>query len=116
MARVIIDATIPDLHTTGKADIAGCALSIAYTDDPKVVRPEDFVIFSVQHECVWHRDTVFDIPAAMPPCSNGKCMCSWWWVHHSDGGSDQMVSSLRYFLFFSVITLLNSIRRLSNAT
>ena len=63
-----------DLHTSGHADLAGCALSIAYASNARDVRPEDFVVFSVQHECVWHRDTVFDVPADMPPCPNGKCM------------------------------------------
>ncbi|KAF8591350.1 hypothetical protein K439DRAFT_1611346 [Ramaria rubella] len=79
-----------NLHTTGHNDLGGCALSIAYTNDAKVVRPEDMVVFSVQQECVWHRDTVFDVPVNMPPCPDGKCMCSWWWIHHSDGGLDQM--------------------------
>ena len=82
-----------DLHTSGLNDAAGCALSIAYTDNAKNVRPEDMTIFSVQHQCVWHRDTVFEVPADMPPCPNGKCMCSWWWIHNSDGGLDQMVST-----------------------
>ncbi|KIJ36911.1 hypothetical protein M422DRAFT_33969 [Sphaerobolus stellatus SS14] len=84
------DGTAGNLHTTGKADTNGCVLAIAYTDDPKVVRPEDFVVFSVQQTCVWHRDTVFEVPADMPPCPNGKCMCSWFWIHNSNGGSDQM--------------------------
>jgi len=90
-----------DLHTTGHADVNGCALSIAYTSDPKVVRPEDFTVFSVQQDCVWHRDTVFEVPANMPPCPNGKCMCSWWWIHNSNGGTDQMASGFAItFLLF----------------
>ncbi|GJJ14990.1 hypothetical protein Clacol_009260 [Clathrus columnatus] len=67
------DGDAGNLHTNSKADVAGCALAIAYTDDAKVVRPEDFTVFSVQQVCVWHRDTVFEVPAAMPPCPNGKC-------------------------------------------
>ncbi|KAF8519414.1 hypothetical protein JB92DRAFT_2898387 [Gautieria morchelliformis] len=84
------DGGAGNLHTSGHSDIAGCVLSIAYTDNAKTVRPEDMVVFSVQHECVWHRDTVFDVPADMPPCPNGKCMCSWWWIHNSNGGLDQI--------------------------
>ncbi|KAF8519415.1 hypothetical protein JB92DRAFT_2786777 [Gautieria morchelliformis] len=84
------DGKSGNLHTSGHPDVAGCALSIAYTDNARTVRPEDMTIFSVQHDCVWHRDTYFDIPANMPACPNGKCMCSWWWIHNSDGGSDQM--------------------------
>ncbi|KAF8524302.1 hypothetical protein BU17DRAFT_84899 [Hysterangium stoloniferum] len=79
-----------NLHTSGHSGLAGCALSIAYTDNAKNVRPEDMTVFSIQHECVWHMNTVFAIPANMPPCPNGKCMCSWWWIHKSEGGSDQM--------------------------
>jgi Lytic polysaccharide monooxygenase AA14 len=68
------------------------------------------VVFSVQPECVWHRDTVFEIPADMPPCPNGKCMCSWWWIHPSDGGSDQNVrahqsrSSLLFLMPVSIVS------------
>ena len=108
-----------DLHTTGKGDLGGCALSIAYTSDPKVVRPEDMVVFSVQHECVWHRDAKFDIPADMPPCTEGKCMCSWWWIHASDGGSDQIVRLTFpvYLGKYWLISLHNSsIRPHSSAT
>lgn len=77
-------------HTNGISDLGGCALAVAYNSDPNSVKPEDFVVFSVQHTCVWTKNTYFDIPADMPPCPNGKCICSWNWIHLADAGSEQM--------------------------
>lgn len=60
-------------------NLRGCALAIAYKSNAQEVRPEDFVVFSVNHYCVKQLRTVFDIPAGMPPCPNGKCVCAWFW-------------------------------------
>jgi len=77
-------------HTNGIDDLGGCAISIAYKSDVNDVTPDDFVIISVNHTCVWTRFTAFDIPAEMPPCPGGKCICAWHWIHNSDSGSEQM--------------------------
>jgi len=58
--------------------LRGCALAIAYKSDAKQVKPEDFVVFSVQHRCVKDRKTQFDVPK-LPRCPNGKCVCAWFW-------------------------------------
>jgi len=76
-------------HTTGINDLGGCALAVAYKSDFRDVKPEDFVVFSVQHKCVWTRWTSFDVPQAMPPCPNGKCICAWFWIHSPNSGSEQ---------------------------
>jgi len=76
-------------HTNGVDDLGGCALSIAYKSDINEVQPEDLVVFSVQQKCVWNRFTHFDIPADMPACPNGKCICAWHWAHRADSGSEQ---------------------------
>lgn len=66
------------LHAgTGEDQLLGCGLAIAYKDDPFSVQPEDFVIFSVNTECVKTMRTTFDVPANMPNCKNGKCTCAW---------------------------------------
>lgn len=64
----------------------GCGLGIAYTDDAKSVKPEDFTIFSVNHTCVWTRNTRYEIPEDLPPCPNGKCTCFWGWIHAEGNG------------------------------
>jgi len=81
-----VPASNGPLHTADASDTGGCALAIAYTDDIWSVKPEDLTVFSVQQECVWKRETTFDIPADMPPCPNGKCICSWQWQHKSQRG------------------------------
>lgn len=73
----------------GPNDLTGCALAIAYKPDVTTIQPEDFVVFSVNHTCVWSRFTDFQVPAKMPPCPPGGCHCAWFWIHASDSGSEQ---------------------------
>lgn len=65
-------------------------MAIAYKSDVSQVQPEDFVVFSVNHRCIWDRYTDFQIPANMPECPNGKCTCAWFWQHREDAGGDEM--------------------------
>ena len=69
----------------------GCALAITYESDVTKVKPEDFTIFSVNHTCVWYRDTDFSVPARMPPCPEGGCICAWFWIHSEDSGDEQSI-------------------------
>ncbi|KII89670.1 hypothetical protein PLICRDRAFT_108010 [Plicaturopsis crispa FD-325 SS-3] len=77
-------------HTTGEDDVKGCALAIAQKPNATDVQPEDFVVFSVNHTCVWNRFTDFQVPADMPACPEGGCTCAWFWIHSPDSGSEQM--------------------------
>ncbi|CAE6451815.1 unnamed protein product [Rhizoctonia solani] len=78
------------IHANNENDLGGCALAIAYKSEASEVKPEDFVVFSVNHRCVWDRFTDFQIPANMPECPNGKCICGWYWQHREDAGGDEM--------------------------
>jgi hypothetical protein len=80
---------VEQFHTNGSDYLGGCALSVAYKSDIHEVVPEDLVIFSVNHTCVWNLHTYFEIPKAMPPCPNGKCICAWHWVHRFGYGPGQ---------------------------
>ncbi|CAD6571688.1 MAG: hypothetical protein CYPHOPRED_004554, partial [Cyphobasidiales sp. Tagirdzhanova-0007] len=42
------------IHAADQADAKGCALAIAYTNDVYSIAPEDFVVFSTNHTCVWN--------------------------------------------------------------
>ncbi|KAF8460521.1 hypothetical protein BDZ91DRAFT_664316 [Kalaharituber pfeilii] len=71
----------PAAHAGPNVDpkmLRGCGLAIAYKSDAKQVKPEDFVVFSVNHKCVKNRKTVFNVPK-LPKCPNGKCICAWFW-------------------------------------
>ncbi|PPQ63558.1 hypothetical protein CVT24_004855 [Panaeolus cyanescens] len=76
-------------HTNGIDDLEGCALAIAYKSDVNQVQPEDFTIFSVNHTCVWTRFTDFQVPARMPPCPDGGCICSFFWIHSPKSGGEE---------------------------
>ena len=76
-------------HTNGINDLFGCSLAITYQNDVTQVKPEDFTVFSVNQTCVWTRFTDFQVPAAMPPCPPGGCICAWFWIHSPDSGGEQ---------------------------
>jgi len=78
-----------NIHAPKHEDVAGCALGIAYKSSYGDVKPTDFVIFSVVHDCIARQLQAFDIPA-LPACPGGKCICGWFWIHNSVGGTDQM--------------------------
>jgi len=78
-----------NIHAVNRQDVAGCAFAIAYKSNPQDVKPSDFVVFSVVHDCIARQRQPFSIPN-LPACPNGKCMCAWFWIHKSIGGSDQM--------------------------
>ncbi|KAI0295903.1 hypothetical protein B0F90DRAFT_1811380 [Multifurca ochricompacta] len=78
-----------EYHTQGPEDVKGCALAIAYKSNANDVKPEDFTVFSVNQTCVLHRFTDFAVPARMPPCPDGKCICAWFWIHSPDSGGEQ---------------------------
>ena len=94
------DGSFPSgaMHTTGLSDVKGCALAIAYESDVSKIQPEDFAVFSVNHTCVWTRDTAFDVPARMPPCPEGGCHCAWFWIHAADSGGEQSAFALLCFV------------------
>ncbi|CAE6384342.1 unnamed protein product [Rhizoctonia solani] len=77
-------------HTNGIGGLGGCGLAIAYKNDVRAVKPEDFAIFSVNHRCVWNRFTEFEVPAKLPECPGGKCICSFFWIHREDSGGEEM--------------------------
>ncbi|KAI5474854.1 Galactose-binding domain-like protein [Pseudohyphozyma bogoriensis] len=67
--------------------LAGCALAIADVDDISLVTVDNLAVFSVQKECVWQKDTVFQVPARMPPCTGSHCICAWLWEPKNGTGN-----------------------------
>ncbi|KAI5476677.1 Galactose-binding domain-like protein [Pseudohyphozyma bogoriensis] len=67
--------------------LAGCALAIADVDDIHLVTVDNLAVFSVQKECVWVKDTVFEIPAKMPACTGDHCICTWMWEPKNGTGN-----------------------------
>ncbi|CAE6414618.1 unnamed protein product [Rhizoctonia solani] len=88
--NVCPESPMATFHTNGIGGLGGCALAIAYKDDVRAVKPEDFAIFSVNHRCVWNRFTEFEVPAKLPECPGGKCICSFFWLHREDSGGEEM--------------------------
>lgn len=86
-------------HTQGLDDLTGCGLAIAYNDNARDVKPEDFVMFSVNQTCVWTRFTEFQVPANMPPCPEGGCTCAFFWVHSPNSGGEESASLYPFILF-----------------
>lgn len=81
------------LHTVNKFGqpvdnkwFGGSSIGIAYTSDINSVQPNDMTIISVNHASPWLRETPYQIPAGMPPCPAGGCICSWNWLHRAGNG------------------------------
>jgi hypothetical protein len=77
-------------HTDGVNSTGGCALSVIYTSDLEEAKskPFNFVIFSVQTTCVYHRFNRFEIPEDMPECPPGGCHCAYHHIHRWNGGDE----------------------------
>ena len=76
-----------NIHAYTRDDTAGCALAIAYKNNATEILPEDFVIFTVVHDCVKRQREPIDIPN-LPACSNNKCICAWFWLPKNSGAKN----------------------------
>lgn len=75
----------PNLHTFNEADAAGSVFAIAYKSDISQVAFNDLVVFTQAPHTPWKRVTSFDVPANMPACPAGGCICAWGWVPNNCG-------------------------------
>jgi len=87
--NVCPNSPVTEYHTTGLSDVQGCSLAIAYKSNVTDVQPEDFTVFSVNQTCVWTRFTEFQVPARMPPCPDGGCICAFFWIHAPNSGGEE---------------------------
>jgi hypothetical protein len=62
----------------------GTSLAIAYTSDISTIQPSDLTVISVNYSSVWWRETAYEIPAGLPSCPSGGCLCTWNWLHEAD--------------------------------
>jgi hypothetical protein len=84
------DKPLIAFHTDGVNATGGCGLSVLYTSDLEEAKrkPYNFVIFSVQTTCVYHRFNHFEIPKDMPECPPGGCLCGYHHIHRWNGGDE----------------------------
>ncbi|TFL00990.1 hypothetical protein BDV98DRAFT_507978 [Pterulicium gracile] len=68
------------VHTENYNNVAGSTFAISYTSDIKQVTPENLVVFTVNVHSPWKRHTTFEVPADLPACPPGGCICAWGWV------------------------------------
>lgn len=77
------------MNTYGQAPdnskFGGTALAIAYTSDVGSLQPNDMTVISINQNSVWEREIGYDIPAGLPPCPEGGCLCTWNWIHQAGG-------------------------------
>lgn len=59
----------------------GSSIAISYSSDANASRAADFTVISVNSTSVWTRETIYQIPANMPKCPAGGCLCTWNWLH-----------------------------------
>lgn len=98
--------------------LAGCAIAISDTTNIEEVTAENLTIISVQSQCVMNKFATFavscgygskngvnrnrthnlqlQIPATLPACTGGYCICSWHWL-----AKEGLVSSPLHIPFFN---------------
>ncbi|RSH91054.1 hypothetical protein EHS25_010230 [Saitozyma podzolica] len=76
------------MNTFGEAPnisyFGGTSIAIAYTSDITTIQPNDLTVISVNYSSVWWRETAYEIPAGLPSCPSGGCLCTWNWIHEAD--------------------------------
>lgn len=77
--------TSPNMHTQNQSRAAGTAFAIAYTPNITQVTEENLTVFTVRYYTPWKRLTSYDVPASMPACPPGGCICVWGWVPNGCG-------------------------------
>ncbi|RDB19405.1 hypothetical protein Hypma_013600 [Hypsizygus marmoreus] len=75
----------PNMHTQNQSMAAGTAFAISYESDIKKVTAENLAVFSVRYHTPWKRITSYSVPAAMPTCPEGGCICAWGWIPNGCG-------------------------------
>ncbi|KAJ3795972.1 hypothetical protein GGU11DRAFT_834084 [Lentinula aff. detonsa] len=87
--------TSPNMHTQNQSMAAGTALAIAYVSDVADVTPENLVVFSVAYNTPWKRLTTYEIPAELPACPEGGCICAWGWIPNACGEANMYFEGIR---------------------
>ncbi|KAG6816493.1 hypothetical protein H0H87_005574 [Tephrocybe sp. NHM501043] len=64
---------------------AGTAFAISYQSDLSKVTADNLVVFSVRYHTPWKRLATYSVPAALPACPPGGCICAWGWVPNGCG-------------------------------
>ncbi|KAF8638893.1 hypothetical protein AX17_001945 [Amanita inopinata Kibby_2008] len=77
--------TSPNMHTQNQTMAAGTAFAISYQSDIHQVTQENLAVFTVRHHTPWKRVTSYDVPAALPACPPGGCICAWGWIPNGCG-------------------------------
>lgn len=77
-----------NIHSYTRDDTGGCALAIAYepSGDATRVQPNDFVVFSVMHDCPKRLREQMEVPNLPATCHPTKgCICAWFWIPKNSG-------------------------------
>lgn len=96
--------TDPNLHTKGASTAAGTAFAISYTSTLSEVTLDNLVVFTVRYNTPWKRVATYDVPANMPPCPPGGCICAWVWIPDGCGEPNIYMQGLKCMVTNSVST------------
>lgn len=89
---------------------AGTAFAISYTPNLNETTEENLVVFTVRYHTPWKRLTTYDVPADLPPCPKGGCVCAWGWVPNGCGEPNMYM-----FPYRCMVTGSTSTKKLAKA-
>lgn len=94
----------PNIHTPNKTMAAGTSFAISYQSDLSKVTQDNLVVFSVAYHTPWTRVTTYQVPAKMPPCPPGGCICSWNWIPDGCGTANMYMQGFKCNVTNSIST------------
>lgn len=85
----------PNMHTQNESMAAGTAFAIAYVSDISQANPSNMAIFTVAYNTPYKRLATYDIPADLPACPEGGCICAWTWIPNGCGQFNQFMAGYK---------------------
>jgi len=85
----------PNIHAKSQRDAAGTVFAIAYESDLAKLTIADLVVFTVAPNTPFMRLASYEVPALMPACPPGGCLCAWGWVPDHCGQANVYMNGYR---------------------
>jgi len=77
--------TSPNLHAKDEDDASAYAFAISYQSDFSKVTLDNLVVFTTKYKTPFRRQATYDVPANMPECPPGGCICAALWIPNHCG-------------------------------
>jgi len=81
-----------NIYSYTRDNTSRCTLAIAYKSKDVDVKPEDFVIFMVVHDCPKRQQDFVNV-TNLQACPDDQCICEWLWNPKNSGTKNFYMTS-----------------------